>query len=350
MHMSDALLSPAVGGLFWAATAGVLGYCSHRIRNEADKTPVARMGIMGAFIFASQMINFTIPGTGSSGHLGGGLLLAVVLGPWAAFLTMATVLLVQALFFADGGILAFGANVFNLGFFTSFVAYPLVFKPIAGDFQNRQRVFVASLVAAVVGLQLGAFGVVLQTVFSGISALPFTTFVALMQPIHLAIGVVEGLVTAGVVLFLMQASPETLSHKTAPAKVFTRPWIAMAGAALVVGTMMSWFASQNPDGLEWSIGKVSGHEEIESPKTGAHDWFAQLQEKIAFLPDYAFSKEAEASSHATELASEPAQAWPSVDAGTSVSGLVGGGFVFAFTVAWALVLRFVRRQKAQLNT
>ena len=75
------------------------------------------MGVLGAFIFAAQMINFTIPATGSSGHLGGGLILTILLGPYAAFLTIASVLMVQALFFADGGLLALGCNIFNLGFF-----------------------------------------------------------------------------------------------------------------------------------------------------------------------------------------------------------------------------------------
>ncbi len=347
MHMSDALLSPAVGGLLWAATAALLGYSSHRIRRCTDGSPVARMGIMGAFVFASQMINFTIPGTGSSGHLGGGLLLAIVLGPWAAFLTMATVLLVQALFFADGGILAFGANVFNLGFFTSFVAFPLIFKPLAGNFQSRGRVFAASLVAAVVGLQLGAFAVVLETFFSGISALPFATFVTLMQPIHLAIGVVEGLVTAGVVLFLVQASPETLRLARPSPKVFSQPWIAMAVAATLVGTVVSWFASQNPDGLEWAIGKVTGKEEIAAPQTSTHGWFSQIQETLAFLPDYALAEDNKV--QAESPVSEEQEMWPSVDAGTSLSGFVGGAFVFAITAAWALALRLVRKQKMAAN-
>ena len=91
------------------------------------------MGVAGAFVFAAQMLNFAIPGTGSSGHLGGALLLAILLGPEAAFLVMASILAVQALFFADGGLLALGCNIFNLGFFPAFVAYPLVYRRIVGD-------------------------------------------------------------------------------------------------------------------------------------------------------------------------------------------------------------------------
>jgi len=106
MHMADALMSPAVGGAMWAATAATTAYCAKKVREEVDESKIPLMGVAGAFIFAAQMLNFTIPGTGSSGHLGGGLILAVLLGPEAAFLVMASVLGVQALFFADGGLLA----------------------------------------------------------------------------------------------------------------------------------------------------------------------------------------------------------------------------------------------------
>jgi len=117
MHMADALISPAVGGTVWAATAGLTVYSARKLKQEMDDRKLPLMGVLGAFVFAAQMINFTIPATGSSGHLGGGMILAILLGPYAAFLTMASVLTVQALFFADGGLLALGCNIFNLGFF-----------------------------------------------------------------------------------------------------------------------------------------------------------------------------------------------------------------------------------------
>ena len=167
-------------------------------------------GFWGRFIFAAQMINFTIPATGSSGHLGGGMILTILLGPYAAFLTMASVLTVQALFFADGGLLALGCNIFNLGFFPCFIAYPFIYKKIAGEQPTQRRILAGAMAASILGLQMGAFGVVLETLFSGISELPFSTFVLLMQPIHLAIGIVEGLVTAAVVTFVWKARPEIL--------------------------------------------------------------------------------------------------------------------------------------------
>jgi cobalt/nickel transport system permease protein len=158
MHMADALLSPAVGGTMGAATAGLIAYCSHKVRTELDTYKVPLMGVLGAFIFAAQMINFSIPGTGSSGHLGGGLLLAILLGPHAAFLTIASVLVIQALFFADGGLLALGCNIFNLGFLPAFIAYPFIYKIFINSASTRRRMSFFTIIAAVVALQLGASG------------------------------------------------------------------------------------------------------------------------------------------------------------------------------------------------
>ena len=106
MHMADGFISPAVGCTMWAASAAITTLCARKVRQEKEMRLVPLMGVLGAFIFACQMLNFTIPGTGSSGHLGGGLILAVLLGPYAGFLVMAAILTVQALFFADGGLLA----------------------------------------------------------------------------------------------------------------------------------------------------------------------------------------------------------------------------------------------------
>ena len=337
MHMADALLSPAVGGTLWAATAALTVYASKQVRERLDDSKIPLMGVLGAFIFAAQMINFTIPGTGSSGHLGGGLILAILLGPHAAFLVMASVLTVQALFFADGGLLALGANIFNLGFFPAFVAYPLIYLPLVGHHPTPGRITFAALVAAVVGLQLGAFGVVLETVFSGISELPFSAFVLLMQPIHLGIGIVEGLVTAAVVNFVWQAQPDLLNHATLRGtldKTATRKVLVGLGlAAAVTGGALSWFASANPDGLEWAIAGVSGADEVAHPGGGIHETLGALQEKTALLPDYGLPSAGPAQPH-----EGGAPAWPAVDPGTSLAGLVGGALtlLIAIGIGWLL--------------
>ena len=155
MHMADALLSPTVGAVMWSASAAVTVYSARKVQSQLDNKKIPLMGAIGAFVFAAQMINFAIPGTGSSGHLGGGLLLAILLGPHAAFLTLASVLTVQALFFADGGLLALGCNIFNLGFIPCYICYPFIYKPIVAEKPEHKRVVYGSILAAVAGLQLG---------------------------------------------------------------------------------------------------------------------------------------------------------------------------------------------------
>lgn len=335
MHMADALLSPAVGGVMWAASAGTIAWCSRQLKQEIDNSKLPLMGVMGAFIFAAQMINFSIPATGSSGHLGGGLLLAILLGPGAAFMTMASVLTVQALFFADGGLLALGGNIFNLGFFPCFVAYPLVYKLITASGLNRSRLLIASIISAVIGLQLGSLGVVLQTTLSGITELSFASFALVMQPIHLAIGLVEGLATAGVVSFIWQARPELLNNAESPKKVndaYSQGnnvsakglLIVLALAAVLLGGVLSWFASSNPDGLEWSIARLTGSEKLTAPEQGIHQDLARLQEKTALLPDYSLG---------TDSADQSARI------GTSVAGLVGGILTLVIVLVIGLALK-----------
>ncbi|MBU0679650.1 MAG: energy-coupling factor ABC transporter permease [Verrucomicrobia bacterium] len=322
MHMADALISPAVGGTMWVVSAGMIAHASRRLRKTLDESHIPLMGVMGAFIFAAQMINFTIPGTGSSGHLGGGLLLAILLGPDAAFLAIASVLFVQALFFADGGLLALGCNIFNLGLFPCYLAYPLVYRPLAGKNTGARQVWTASVVAAVLGLQAGALGVVFETVMSGISELSFKAFASLMLPIHLAIGVVEGMVTATVVSVVRHAHPEILRHGSGERLAGSSYRRVLAGlliAAALTGGALAWFASAHPDGLEWAVSGITGREEIEAPKGGVHAELAAVQENVAILPDYGFATANSDGEAKTEEA-----AWPAVSAGTTVSGIVGG--------------------------
>ena len=210
MHMADALVAPAVAGTMYVCSAAAAAYSVKKVRLENDPKKIPVMGIMGAFVFAAQMINFTIPGTGSSGHLCGGMLLTALLGPYAGFLTMIGVLLIQCLLFADGGILALGCNIWNMAFYGCFLGALLIWKPMMKKGMSRGKIILASILGCVLTLQLGAFSVTVETLASGITALPFVTFVATMQPIHLAIGFVEGLITAAVLVFVYEARPELL--------------------------------------------------------------------------------------------------------------------------------------------
>ncbi len=352
MHMADALISPAVGGALWVAAGAAVTYSASKVKNDLDESKIPLMGVAGAFVFAAQMLNFTIPGTGSSGHLVGALLLAILLGRHAALIVMASILAVQALFFADGGLLALGANIINMGFIPIFIAYPLIYRKIAGDgaSPSRGRIVVGAVLASVIGLQLGAFAVVLETAASGISALPFSTFLVMMLPIHLAIGAIEGVVTAVVVLFVLQAQPELLARSAAGKPLQgarVKPVvIGLAVAAAIAAVSLSWFASTYSDGLEWSIAKVTGTEEELTTTSSVHEAAAGLQEGTAFLPDYGF-RQSEASVDEVAVGDEPA--WPAVDAGTSLSGVVGGAIVAGIVALIGFVLyrrSAARRAKA----
>lgn len=339
MHMADALLSPAVGGALWVASGVTLAWSSRVVGKSDQDRLVPLMGILGAFVFAAQMINFTIPATGSSGHIGGGLLLSILLGPSAAFVVIASVLTVQALFFADGGLLALGANIFNLGVFPCFVGYVLVYRPLLPDrASSRKRQVMVTVLAAVVGLQLGALGVVLETQLSGLSSLPLKAFLLLMQPIHLAIGIVEGLATAAVILFVRQHRPDLLGTAGFPdaAGRSIKPVLLAFGvlAALTAG-LFSSFASSQPDGLEWSIARVSGSPEIQSALTPTHVQLAEAQKKLAWLPDYRFPwielQEKTSASEAAQL--------PAIDPATSLSGLIGGMVTFGLVLVVGFLMR-----------
>jgi len=334
MHMADALLSPAVGGTMGAVTAATVVWCSRKVRSGGDDRLVPLMGVLGAFLFAAQMINFSIPGTGSSGHLGGGLLLAILLGPYAAFLVVASVLIVQALFFADGGLLALGCNIFNLGFLPAFVGYPL-YRVIAGDSPSPARGTGAALVAAIVSLQLGAGAVVIETVASGISSLPLRTFALFMLPIHLAIGIVEGLVTAAIVSFVRTAKPGLLARAQVPAPSVAGAAAGFLVVALLLGGVGAWFASQQPDGLEWSIAKSAQAAEVTRPDTPAHASLGRVQQAMALLPDYGFRP---SSAGATESGARQRL-------GTSLAGVVGGCLALAVAGLLAFALRVRTRRR-----
>ena len=346
MHMADALLSPVVGGTMWVAAAATMGYCCKKIsedNKEYDLRDTSKidlqkkiplMGVLGAFIFASQMINFTIPGTGSSGHIGGGILAASLLGPQAGFLTIASVLVIQCLFFADGGLLALGCNMINMGFFACFIGFPLIYSKILKKGFSPTKIVVASILSVVISLQLGAFGVVMETTMSGVTELPFSTFVILMQPIHLAIGLVEGVLTGLVLVFIYNAKPELLvgynpDKEHVEGKVSTKKVvIVLAILTVLIGGGLSLYASSNPDGLEWAIQNVTGSTELERTNS-VNETIGGVQEKLAFLPDYTFKSDG------------------NNVLGTPVAGIVGAGITLGLSGLVAFGLS--KSKKKQTN-
>ena len=331
MHMSDALVSPEVGSTMWVVSAVFIAYACKKVARDTNDRKIPLMGMLGAFVFAAQMINFSIPMTGSSGHLGGGLLLAVLLGPWGGIVAMASILAIQALLFADGGILAFGCNLFNMGVIPCIIAYPLIYKLIVRDplQASFHRVMWGCMAGAVVALQLGAFAVVLETVSSGISELPFSRFAQLMQPIHLGIGLVEGAATAGIVLFLksMQSVP---GFDTPPQRKHTAILKVIALCSLITAGIVSWYASEHPDGLEWAIFRTAQAEDIQLPSQGIHESLAHVQAKTAVLPDYAFPASEGEKEESSRLQ-------------TSISGILGSSVVLVLLAGTGWLLRKTRR-------
>lgn len=287
MHMADALLSTPVALTGAGVAALLLGIAGSRVKKEASDVNPALMGVMGAFVFAAQMVNFSIPGTGSSGHIVGGVLLASVLGPWAAFITLASVLIIQCLVFADGGLMALGCNIINMGAMTTLVAYPLIFRPLLRFPVKMWKLMAVSSLACIVGLECGAVCVVAETELSGITALPVIDFAMLMLPIHLAIGLGEGIATGMVLYFVQKSRPALLTHEEgARTKKSTRKVVwSFAIAAAVVGTIIAAFASSDPDGLEWSIRSITGSTDLSTSNSLASA-AESVVNSTAFMPDY----------------------------------------------------------------
>jgi cobalt/nickel transport system permease protein len=279
-------------------------------------------------------------------------MLAILLGPYAGFLVIASVLTIQALFFADGGLLALGCNILNIGFFSCFIVYPLIYKKIVGENSTRGRIVTGSLVAAIAGLQLGSFGVVVETLLSGITELPFFAFLALMQPIHLAIGVVEGLVTAMLVVFIWKARPEILEgvRQEQLARASMRGIvIALLLVAAITAGGLSWFASSHPDGLQWAMLGASGKEELDDPGGNVHSTLQNLQEKTAILPNYGFKRGFKNSDEAGDFDEESSH-WPAGDPGTTVSGLLGGTLTLFLAGGVGFAVRRRNKPTSELTT
>jgi cobalt/nickel transport system permease protein len=207
MHIPDGFVSTGTAAATWLASAGSVGYAVRRVNQELSERQVPLMGVTAAFIFAAQMMNFTVVG-GTSGHLLGGALAAILLGPWAGMLVLTSVLAVQALLFQDGGLLALGANVFNMAVVGVLVGW-LVYTGLKRILGNRTwttmvsgfaaawlSVFVASLVAAA------------ELAISGTS--PWVVVLPAMGLVHVFIGIGEGLITVGVLAFLQVARPDLL--------------------------------------------------------------------------------------------------------------------------------------------
>lgn len=243
LHIPDGFLNLVVSLICWAITIVTLGFAISKTNKALGEKQVPLMGVMAAFIFAAQMINFPVAG-GTSGHLLGGALAAIVLGPWAGMLVMTAVIAVQALLFQDGGLLAMGANILNMGLITAAIGYGL-YRSVSGSSKGVKLGVIGG--AAWLSVMAGALLTSLQLWLSGTSELGVV--VPAMLGVHALIGIGEALITVFAVAFLLQTRPDLLGEGSESAKA-SRNWIYAGGAISLVIVLLSPLASAFPDGLE----------------------------------------------------------------------------------------------------
>ena len=243
MHIPDNFLSIIVSLICWAITALTLSVAISRTNKSLGERQVPLMGVMAAFIFAAQMINFPVLG-GTSGHLLGGALAAIALGPWAGMLVMTAVIAVQGLLFQDGGLVVMGANILNMGLLTAAVGYGL-YRSVNG--RGRVVRLAVAGVAAWLSVMTGALFTALQIWLSGNAEIQ--VIVPAMLVIHAFIGIGEALITVAALSFIMSSRPDLLDEKSESAQG-GRGWILVGVLITLAVVMLSPLASADPDGLE----------------------------------------------------------------------------------------------------
>jgi len=207
MHIPDGFLSIATCAVTGAVSAGTIGYSLRVVGRKLKERQVPLMGVLGAFIFAAQMLNFPIAG-GTSGHLIGAALAAILLGPWAGALIMTCVLIVQCFIFQDGGIVALGANVLNMGIIASFASY-YIYRGVTSVLgQDRKYVLAGGFVAAWGSVFLASIACAIELAVSGTS--PFFVALSAMAGIHALIGIGEGLITVAVLSFVLASRADLM--------------------------------------------------------------------------------------------------------------------------------------------
>jgi len=242
LHIPDGFLSLVVSTICWIVTIVVLGFAISKTNKSLGERQVSLMGVMAAFIFAAQMINFPVAG-GTSGHLLGGALAAITLGPWAGMLVMTAVIAVQGLLFQDGGLLVMGANILNMGLITAAIGYGL-YRGASGG-KRTLRLAVAGI-AAWLSVMAGALFTSLQLWLSGTSRLQIV--IPAMLGVHALIGLGEALITVAALSFIFQSRPDLLGEDSESAKG-SRGWIVAGVLLALVVVLLSLLASTNPDGL-----------------------------------------------------------------------------------------------------
>ncbi|NJN44040.1 MAG: cobalamin biosynthesis protein CbiM [Anaerolineae bacterium] len=242
LHIPDGFLSVGISLLFWGISLIILWVAIRKTSGEYEERQIPLMGVMAAFVFAAQMINFPVVG-GTSGHMLGGALVAIALGPWAGMLVMASVITVQALLFQDGGLLVLGTNIFNMGIVTSTIGFG-VYHLVAAKNPKTRLIFAG--IAAWFSVLASSFFTSGQLWLSGTTSLRIV-FPAMMG-IHAVIGLGEALITFAALSFILRTRPDILNPSQTQQS--GRGWVAVGLAISFLIVFITPFASSNPDGLE----------------------------------------------------------------------------------------------------
>ncbi|MBN1535543.1 MAG: energy-coupling factor ABC transporter permease [Anaerolineales bacterium] len=247
MHIPDGFLSVIVSILLWIVSIGVIGYSLRRVNQDLNERQVPLMGVLAAAIFAGQMLNFSVTG-GTSGHLMGAAIATILLGPWAGVLVLTCVVSIQALIFQDGGLLALGANIFNMGVVgvaVSYFTYTSMQKILG---KSQWGIFASGFAAAWLSIFIASLCAALELAISGTS--PANIAIPAMGGIHALIGIGEGLITVGALAFLYASRKDLLDKTSTKTVKGNLVW----GVGLVIAfalAIISPLASSHPDGLEW---------------------------------------------------------------------------------------------------
>jgi cobalt/nickel transport system permease protein len=245
MHAPDGFFSVWLSLVGWVVVVGLIALAIRNTREQLGERQIPLMGIIAAAIFAGQMLNFTIPG-GTSGHLLGGALAAIILGPWAAVLVMTAVIAIQALLFQDGGLLVMSLNIINMGVITSFVGY-FVYQALKKVNQSKAVMLGSAFVAAWVSVVVTSAFAAVELALSGTS--PLGVALPAMVGVHALIGVGEGLLTAFALGFILATRPDLISGEEAPGKR-SASWVLVGLLLALAITLLAPLASPYSDGLE----------------------------------------------------------------------------------------------------
>ncbi len=245
MHIPDGFLSVPVAAVGWLLLIALIGIALRQTRHQLGERQIPLMGILAAFVFAAQMINFPVAG-GTSGHLLGGMLIAVLLGPWATVLVMTSVIGVQGLLFQDGGLLALGFNVVNMGIISGFIGYAVYSLVRRWMGQTPTAQWVGAGLGAWVGVVVASAACALELAASGTS--PFEVALPAMVGVHALIGIGEAFITVAALAFIRQTRPDLTGQ---PAQVAAKGWgwIVVGLLIALAVTFASPLADSNPDGL-----------------------------------------------------------------------------------------------------